>query len=703
MNLKNLISLCLMLIAGLCYGQQNDRYKVLNQKKKVCEAIIANFTGKSESFDELIKTGNDALKLTQPADHEYKLFFNQSIGVGYYYKQNFPEAKNHFETAYDEAVKAELIERSLKPLGNLVSIYHYMGMQQKADEAAQKLKQIAESTDTLKNKSDVYYNLGLYNQQQKFYYSIALSDFLKSVELHKKLADTTKSLKLKLDYAAKLMMVAEIYLYLKQPNKALQYLDDARPNLNHSIIFDVTAYGKFVRSYAMLNDQHNALKYYNLLHKTVDGTPGNWSQLISTSIEMANLALKAKDYKLAKSYIDKADKQAKIDNKEIMTSAVNMAYGDYYRAINDYATAGKYYKMGEHGAQVYNAEQYAEVLKSLTAVEIRTGNTALATQYFNKYIIVSDSLNQQKISLNLAETEAMFQNEVKQQKIGLLNKENDDKNIQLKQERTMRWLLVGGAAMLLIALFSIYLNFRNKQKANLLLDKKNQELDIINEQLTGANQTKAKLFGIISHDLRSPVSQLFTFLKLQQQPQLITDEQKAGHHQQLIQSSTDLLETMEDLLLWSKSQMENFALDIERIDINGLFNEASLMVKSQATTKQLEIKPGDVNLQALMSDQNLLIIILRNLLQNAINSAYANTAIYLNAGTDAKGKSFISVVNQADVIPAEKIDELLNTVHIKSKSSGYGLLIVKELLQKLNATLHISSDVGGTAMLVIFN
>jgi len=38
-----------------------------------------------------------------------------------------------------------------------------MGLQHKADRAAQQLKQLLESVETLKNKGDIYYNLGIYN------------------------------------------------------------------------------------------------------------------------------------------------------------------------------------------------------------------------------------------------------------------------------------------------------------------------------------------------------------------------------------------------------------------------------------------------------------------------------------------------------------------------------------------------------------
>lgn len=704
MHLKIVLTSCLFLLSLMGLAQQNERIQLLVKKKNECNTIMASFSGRKESVDLLIKTGLEGLKIAQPADHEFKFIFNSNIGLGYYYRQDFKTARKYFEAGYDEAIKANLVEKSLKPLGSLVLLYHYLGLQDKADMAAQKLKQIAETTDTLKNKTDIYYNLGVYNQQQKFYYGIALSNFLKSVELHKPLVDTTKNLKLKADYATKLMMVAEIYLYLKQPNKALEYLNEAKPYFNLSLIVDISAYGKLIRSYVLLNNKTEALKYYNLLHNTAAIKTAKWSELVSSNLEMATLYSRTKDFKTAKLYIDRADKQAKLDNQEMIASSVNVAYGDYYKAIKDYTQAAKYYRMAERASAIYNKEQYAELLKSLTATEIVLGEQKAAAIHFDRFVIASDSLNQRKISLNLAEMEAKFQNEYKQQKIGVLNKENESKNVQLEQERNTRFLLIGGTLLLLIALFSIYLNVRNKQKANLLLDKKNKQLDSLNEQLSGANETKTKLFSIISHDLRSPVSQLFTFLKLQQaNPNYLSEEEKSQHQKKLMQSSSSLLATMEDLLLWSKSQMEHFELDIETIAIDQLFEEATLLMQNQAEAKELVITTGEVSLANLQSDQNLLIIVLRNLLQNAINHAYPKTSIYLNAAINQAGQPYLSISNLGDVIPMEKINELMTGNNVKSKSSGYGLLIVKELLVKINASLDIKSDEKGTQMTVVFS
>ncbi|RZK56905.1 MAG: hypothetical protein EOO87_04270 [Pedobacter sp.] len=683
------------------FAQSDNHNAELKKQQKKCEEISASFSGKPETLEALIKEGTIGLKIAKANDHEFKYGFNLSVGSGYYYKQDFKKAQFHFEQAYDEAVKAKLLEKSLKPLGHLVVLYHYVGLQAKADAAAQKLKSLAESTDTLKTKSNVYYNLGIYNQQQKSYYSIALSNFLKAVELQKPIADTTKVAKFKIDYGVMLLMVGEIYLQMKQPNKAIEYLNEAKPYLTLSKVINITAYGKFVRSYVLLNNKKEALKYYQLLHSTASDGPGNWSELVSSSIEMATLETRLGNFAEAKKYLDKADKQAKTDNKEILTSSVNLAYGEYYKATKNYPLSASYFKSAEKGSKIYNKEQYADLLKSLTAVEILTGSKTSAEAYFNKHVSLSDSLNQSKISLNLAEMEAKFQNEFKQRKITSLNKENDVKNLQLQQEKTVRWLLVGGAILLLSVLATILYSYRTKQKANLLLEQKNAQLDLLNEELEDANQTKSRLFSIISHDLRSPISQLFTFLKLQQtNPNTFTAENKAQHEQVLMESSKQLLATMEDLLLWSKSQLEHFELDIEEVEVLQLFNDSIGLIRNQAETKNVAIKIGELSLTSIKSDHNFLNIVLRNLLQNAVTHSFPQSAVFLNAGLTPN--PYISIINTGDIISPEKINELLNNHHVKSKSSGYGLLIVKELLQKLNGTLSIESSHEQTIIMVEF-
>ena len=670
-----LLSLCLLGTA-----QQMTHQQMLDEKKSHLENIMATFSGKPESFEELIKKGKEGLVIATANEYGYKFLFHQAIGTGYYYKQDFKSAKENFEQAYAEAVKGNMIEKSTKPLGNLVSIYHYMGLQEKADYAAQQLKQIAETVDTLKNKSDIYYNLGLYNQQQKFYYSIALDNFLKSAELHKPVADTAKTIKLKTDYGTRLMMVAEIYLYLKQPAKALQYLEEIKPYLNLSKVVDITAYGKFIRGYVQLNNKTEALKYYNLLYQTDKTSPGKWSEMVSSNLEMASLALKEKDYPIAKSYIDKADKQSRLDNKEILTSSVNLSYGDYYKATADYKQALSYYKMAEHGSAIYNKEQYADLLKSLTAVEILAGNQKDAAATFNKFVTLSDSLTDRKITLNIAEMEARYQNKEKQQQLVI-------QDTELSYASKQRFWLIAGLTLAGLVLLLLIVIYRNKKRTADILDEKNKTLSQLNNALEEANQTKAKLFSIISHDLRSPISQVYQFLKLQQlNPQLLNDQQKNELSNKIQTATGSLLETMEDLLLWSKTQMSEFKTTIQTTKLLPIVEACQNLLQLNTEAKNIQYKNLIPENSIVKTDPYYLQTIIRNLLQNAVKASPENGEIEM--GTEQRQEELVFYIqNQGGSFTQEQYKHLVSSDEYTKSLNGLGLRLVDELSQKIGASI----------------
>jgi signal transduction histidine kinase len=488
------------------------------------------------------------------------------------------------------------------------------------------------------------------------------------------------------------MMVAEIYLYLKQADKALQYLEEVKPLLNLSMVVDISAYGKFIRSYVLLNNQTEALKYYNLLQQTAAKTPGKWSEMVSSNLELATLALKTKNYELAKSYIDKADKQSKLDNKEILTSAVNASYGDYYKSLNDYGEAAKYYKIAELGSAIYNKEQYADLLRSLTSVAILS-NSGDAGIYFNKYTMLSDSLTQGKIASNLAEMEAQYQNKNKQEKINVLSAESIINNLEIKNANRQRIFFIIAFILLLGIITSGIMMYRNKQKSGRLLQKKNEEMNVLNENLEKANITKAKLFSIISHDLRSPISQVYQFLDLQKtNPGVFNEEEKQKHNEQISVAAGVVLETMEDLLIWSKTQMQHFTLTKEPVNASQCVHQIDDLLHTQLEKKKIKLSESIDPLITMQTDKNIITIIIRNLLQNAITYSPENSTITISA-QQQNNSTQILISDEGAGMP-ERIRRIFNepSMAVNSNQSGLGLTIVKEMAELIHADIEISTN-----------
>src|ERR1019366_3201030 len=95
----------------------------------------------------------------------------------------------------------------------------------------------------------------------------------------------------------------------------------------------------------------------------------------------------------------------------------------------------------------------------------------------------------------------------------------------------------------------------------------------LNEQLEDANKLKAKFFAILTHDLRSPISSLVNFFQLQKRDaNLLNEKQKAEQESKITKSALSLLVVMEDILLWSKGQMENFKPHKAHIPVENLYS-----------------------------------------------------------------------------------------------------------------------------------
>ncbi|WP_293304494.1 tetratricopeptide repeat-containing sensor histidine kinase [Pedobacter sp. UBA5917] len=675
--------------------------KKLNEWNIYCDKLKGIPTGK-ENYPELIKAAIRGINMTASDNFLYKSIFNFHLAGGYESTYKIDSAIHYYEISKKYAEKARNNSRIVLALRRLAGLYDNKQWLKKGDEARSELIEIA-SVDKDKEiqiganivLGEYYLNSGMFEKALPRYI-----EYIKYLKIDYARDNNSAS---RSNIGVGYLAVGEIYQNLNRADESLAYFKESIGYLSNYNEGLETAYKDLITSYLSLNKVDSALVYYGVLKKSVEKS-GDYTILIDAQVELGKMFTTKEKLDQAGKILFGAEKNATISKEKEDYYLVKNALADLFLKQGDSKRAIKYYKEALPLAIYFKHKAViATLYLNLATAEKKENLENDAYKHILLYAKYTDSLKTESISKNIIEMEARFQNEVKQQKIGVLNRENETKNLQLKQEKNIRWLLGGTALISLIALSLIYMIYKNKQKANLLLDKKNQQLDITNSQLANANQTKAKLFSIISHDLRSPVSQLFTFLKIQQSAAQLSEEEKNKHQQKLISSSRDLLESMEDLLLWSKSQMENFETDHDIIDIEELFENTVSMLATQIDAKnlKLEMKTGDVD--DLDSDENILTIVLRNLLQNAINNAHSGTQLCLFSGINENGQKYLSISNAGNMIPEDKIALLLNSSNVQSKSSGYGLMIVKDLLKKLNADLSISSSNEVTQVRITFN
>ncbi|MDH5381576.1 MAG: hybrid sensor histidine kinase/response regulator, partial [Cyclobacteriaceae bacterium] len=143
----------------------------------------------------------------------------------------------------------------------------------------------------------------------------------------------------------------------------------------------------------------------------------------------------------------------------------------------------------------------------------------------------------------------------------------------------------------------------------------------LNEQLQKTNDQKDKLLSIISHDLRGTAGQIDSLLTL-----LIRDYEIGGTPDEIIQIQLKALkkvssggrELLEDLLLWSRNQVNQINFEPEVLNVFRTINHVIKQVSGIASTKGITIKNECSEEVEVFADKNMLQTIIRNLLANSI-------------------------------------------------------------------------------------
>ncbi|MNL22424.1 Adaptive-response sensory-kinase SasA [compost metagenome] len=227
-------------------------------------------------------------------------------------------------------------------------------------------------------------------------------------------------------------------------------------------------------------------------------------------------------------------------------------------------------------------------------------------------------------------------------------------------------------------------------------------LQALNTELTASNEQKNKLFSIIGHDLRNPISGSLQLLDM-----TLTDFESSSAdevHSYLSMMKTELSNAnvlLEDLLTWAKSQFNAVSFNpVEITDLAGLIDKCIQTVSQTAAKKNIEIitsLKGDLVLHA---DTGMLETVIRNLLSNAVKFTHIGGMVVVKVSGDDNGLLF-SVKDNGLGVPKNKIGELFNknsnyTTYgtLGEKGTGLGLSLCYDFVSKHGGTLWVESEPG---------
>ncbi len=574
------------------------------------------------------------------------------------------------------------------------TIYNFTGDYNKAIAAIQEGHDMYKALGDKKNMAVALYSLGMANERLSNY-SIAAQYYFKSLNMAENLPGNERLT------GNCLSAIAVIYFLQRDYKKSLDYsfraLEKQQAAGNRAGI--ANEFTSIADTYHELNDSVNAIKY-NLMaldmHKKMDNKFGE--AMINFQLGKLN----SNNYAAALSYLFKGqqlfDELSDSSNFSMFNRGeIGKVFLSIAQQGNDLAAYAADSRFPRNRASLLLlTEKYLQQAVSvsratgdkdnesafsadLAEVQALKGDYRSAFTNFKIFHRTQDSIYSQENKNKIAALES-------KREIDLRNEVIKNRELQISNQQKKMWLLISGIGFLSVLGGLFYRQSSIRKKTNTTLLQLNTELD-------EANKVKAKFFGILSHDLRSPVANLINFLQLQRRkPGLMSEQQLTEREDKIEGSAKSLLETMEGMLLWSKGQMENFSPQVTQVPVEHLF---SYLQKFFPETGNVQISyqaaPGIV----IYTDEDYLRTIMQNLTSNALK-ALENT---VNGSIVWKGwkegdKVFLSVTDNGPGVQEEQVKALYDDDSIVNTRNGLGLHIIKDLAKAIHCTISLQSAPG---------
>jgi len=374
-----------------------------------------------------------------------------------------------------------------------------------------------------------------------------------------------------------------------------------------------------------------------------------------------------------------------------------------------------------------------------------------AFEFKKMYQALNDSIYSESSAGKLAEMQALYQLEKKDQEIKLLNNEKALHESQLEvQESRLRFqfLIIASVSVSLVlislVLYSTYRNAKRMGKLNREISEqneeiqaqseelsesnqaltslnaeiieKNEEIQAQSEELTEANQTISQInksledkvevrttelkqaykeldtfFYRSSHDFRRPLT---TFMGLAEVAKITIKDQNAL---ELFSKVNDTAHYLDKMLvkLQSISDVGGQELVYKEVFLKEIFDTVcdtfreSLQRKNIKTFCEIELKESFYSYPALLR------IIVENLVENSIFFSGAKDPVVRFKAYSSAGEVVMEVSDNGEGIPPEyqeRMFEMYFRANERSKGNGLGLYIVKKAVGKLGGAITVKSE-----------
>ncbi len=448
--------------------------------------------------------------------------------------------------------------------------------------------------------------------------------------------------------------------------------------------------------YSDMGNENKATQYY-LQSLAIDQKLGYDIGLATNYDNLAGIYTRKGNFNGALNYERKSlDIMRKVGKENDIGTIYNTA-GDIYYKQKNYALSRLYHdsalalskRIGTRGTS-------ADAYFAFSQIDSAQGDFKTSKEDYKKYIIYRDSLTNEATIKKTTQTEMNYAFDLKTDSAkAVQDKLNAIEAAEKGRQEVIRNAFIGGFLLAFTASGIFFMQRRRIAKDRKLLKE--------------SNDIKDKLFSIISHDLRSPLISIEATIPLLQEEDL-PKETSSTLMKNLEQSTYSTLNMLDNLLQWSFSQMKGMKIEKAKVNLGEIANENVTLYHEQAAQKGIKLNTKLHSGTEVFADMNIVRLVMRNLLNNAIKYTDSGGTISL-ATFNENGNAGFTVSDTGIGIPEEILKNIfmlgdrkkMRLGTAEEKSSGLGLALCNELLQKSGGEIKIESAEGkGTICKVSF-
>ena len=402
------------------------------------------------------------------------------------------------------------------------------------------------------------------------------------------------------------------------------------------------------------------------------------------------------NYALAKTHLTKA-LSSKIDMGDLLSQpSIHLYLGLCLVETGEPDAGIAEIKKGLEQAILNNQKRIQlDIYSKLSDIYLEHNDLQNALLCQQHQLSIQDSMLLGAANIKLEQLQGIYEVDAKNSQIADLQQQNEINRLQLKQHRTSNMLLILAILLAIIIASIIYIFYQRLRQKNI--------------QLNEANMAKDKFFAIIAHDLRGPIHTQTSFLDhLYEEFDSLDENELKKLLKLLVSSSEHISDLLDNLLLWAQSQVKKMEVKTTALNLSDVITSTVDKLQQSAQLKQIRISLNTNNQLKVLSDANMLQTVVRNIVSNAIKFTPRGGSIRIETSSDEHRKVSITITDSGVGMTPEKLNKLFD-ISSKShsqgteneKSTGLGLILVKEFVERNNGTIQITSEPGkGTSVIV---